>query len=135
MTLTAQASDKPIVHDAEFYIIEAQNGKKWSQQDKAIQERLAELRKKYGKPPNIIHIMWDDTSFGDVGIPAINKIRGFQTPNLNKMAEDGILFTRMYTEPSCTPTRAAALTGRHPVRNGMYVVGWIMIRRMSRIDV
>jgi arylsulfatase len=39
------------------------------------------------------------------------------------MAEEGILFTRMYSEPACTPTRAAALTGRHPVRNGMGVVG------------
>ena len=39
------------------------------------------------------------------------------------MASEGINFTRMYSEPSCTPTRAAFITGRHPVRNGMGVVG------------
>jgi len=39
------------------------------------------------------------------------------------MASEGINFTRMYTEPSCTPTRAAFLTGRIPVRHGMGVVG------------
>jgi arylsulfatase A-like enzyme len=39
------------------------------------------------------------------------------------MAAEGINFTRMYTEPSCTPTRAAVLTGRLPVRHGMGVVG------------
>ena len=39
------------------------------------------------------------------------------------MGAEGINFTRMYTEPSCTPTRAAVLTGRHPVRHSMGVVG------------
>ncbi len=39
------------------------------------------------------------------------------------MADEGINFTRMYTEPSCTPTRAAYLTGRIPVRHDMGVVG------------
>ena len=51
-----------IVHDAEYYIIEAQNGKKWATEDKDLDKKLAELRKKFGQPPNIVHIMWDDTS-------------------------------------------------------------------------
>lgn len=119
-----EKKNMPIVHDAEFYIIQAQNKKKWSIENKAIQEKLAALQKKYKRPPNIIHVMWDDTSFGDVGIPAINKIRGFQTPNINRLGSKGILFTRMYTEPACTPTRAAALTGRLPIRNGMFSVSF-----------
>jgi len=65
-----------------------------------------------------------DKSFGEVGIEAFNKIRGFDTPRLNKMGQEGITFTRMYTEPSCTPTRAAALTGRLAVRSGMYTVAF-----------
>ncbi|MHC4993337.1 MAG: sulfatase-like hydrolase/transferase, partial [Planctomycetota bacterium] len=80
---------------------------------------------KHGRPPNIIHIMWDDTAFGDVGIPAIQKVRGLQTPNLNRMAAEGILFTRMYTEVGCTPSRAACATGRLAVRSGMYNIGML----------
>ncbi len=119
------AGAKPIVHDAEYYILEAQNGQKWAAQDKKLDARLAELKKKFGRPPNIIHIMWDDTAFGDVGIPAIQKVRGLTTPHLNKMAQEGILFTRMYTEVGCTPTRAAAATGRLAVRSGMYNIGML----------
>jgi len=118
------ASFSQVVHDAEYYILESQNGESWTVEDAELDKKLAELREKYNNPPNIIRLMWDDTGFGDVGIPAINKIRGFETPNLNKMGEEGILFTRMYTEPSCTPSRASSLTGRHPIRNGMYKVGF-----------
>ena len=113
-----------IIHDAEYYIIYEQNGERWAAEDQKLAQKLAELRQKYGQPPNIIHIMWDDTSFGDVGIPAISKIRGFETPSLNRMAEEGILFTRMYTEPGCTPSRAAVATGRLAVRSGMYSIGF-----------
>jgi len=121
----AYAQDN-IVHDAEYYILEAQNGEKWASEDKALDQKLAELRKKYGRPPNIIHIMWDDTAFGDVGIPAIQKVRGFETPHLNKMAEGGMIFTRMYTEVGCTPSRAASATGRLAIRSGMYNIGMLL---------
>jgi arylsulfatase len=104
--------------------LEAQHGKKWAEEDKAIDKKLAELRKKHGTPPNIIHIMWDDTALGEVGIPEIQKVRGFETPVMNKMAEDGINFMRMYTEPACTPTRAAFQTGRYAVRSGMHTVSF-----------
>jgi arylsulfatase len=115
-----------IVHDAEYYILEAQNGEKWAAEDKELDKKLAELRKKHGRPPNIIHIMWDDTAFGDVGIPAIQKVRGLHTPRLNTMAEEGILFTRMYTEVGCTPSRAASATGRLAIRSGMYNIGMLL---------
>jgi len=121
----ATAQDK-IVHDAEYYILEAQNGQRWAAEDGKLNERLAALRKKYGRPPNIVHIMWDDTAFGDVGIPAIQKVRGLRTPHLNRMAREGILFTRMYTEVGCTPSRAACATGRLAVRNGMYNIGMLL---------
>jgi len=124
-SITPQAEDK-IVQDAEYYILEAQNGEKWAAEDKELDQKLAELRKKYNNPPNIIHIMWDDTAYGDVGIPAIQKVRGLTTPHLNKMAEEGILFTRMYTEVGCTPSRAACATGRLAVRSGMYNIGMLL---------
>jgi len=120
----AQTAKPEIVHDSEYYILATQHGQQWAAEDQDINRKLAELRQKYGTPPNIIHIMWDDTAVGEVGIPAIQKVRGFETPNINRLAADGINFMRMYTEPSCTPSRAAALTGRHPIRNGMYNVGF-----------
>jgi len=119
---TSQAKD--FVHDAEYYILQAQHGTRWAVEDKELDAKLTELRKKYGTRPNIIHIMWDDTAVGEVGIPALQKVRGFETPNINALAAEGINFMRMYTEPSCTPSRAAVMTGRHPVRNGMYNVGF-----------
>jgi arylsulfatase len=120
---SAVATARDIVHDAEYYILEMQNGKRWAAEDKDIQRRLDTLRKKFGRPPNIVYLLWDDTAFGAVGFPALQKNFGYETPNINKMAAEGINFTRMYTEPSCTPTRAAFLTGRIPVRHGMGVVG------------
>jgi arylsulfatase A-like enzyme len=120
----AQGGGPQIVHDAQFYILDAQNGEQWAAEDKDLDARLATLRQKYGRPPNIIHLMWDDQPFGAVGIPALQQLRGYSTPRLNQMADEGILLTRMYSQPSCTPTRAAAMTGQIPVRNGMYKVGF-----------
>lgn len=116
---------KDVIHDAEYYVLEAQNGKVWAKEDKGLDKRLKALKKKFGTPPNIVYVLWDDIAFGDIGIPAIQKVRGFETPHLNKMAEEGMLFTRMYTEVGCTPSRAAVMTGRHPIRNGMYNIGML----------
>ncbi len=116
--------DTAIIHDAEHYVLHAQYGDRWAEEDEELAVKLAELEERFGTPPNIIHIMWDDTPVGEVGIPHLQKNRGFETPNMNEFAADGIYFTRMYTEPSCTPSRAAAMTGRYAVRNGMYNVGF-----------
>jgi arylsulfatase len=91
----AQLQAKGIVHDAEYYVVEAQHGERWAAEDKELDALLAKLHKKHGRPPNLIHIMWDDTAFGDVGIPSIQKVRGLNTPNLNRMAAEGVIFTRM----------------------------------------
>ena len=116
----AQASAADIVHDAEFYILQKQNAQKWAQEDKALNQRLAEFRKKNdGKPPNIFYILIDDIGFGDLGSKTLNVIRGYETPSINQFARDGMRMARMYTEPSCTPTRVAFITGRQPHRNGM----------------
>jgi arylsulfatase len=113
-----------IVHDAEYYILEAQNGKKWAVEDGQLDKKLAELRRKYKNPPNIIHFMWDDQPVMAFGDPIYQKIRGYSTPNLNKLAADGMLFARMYTENGCTPSRAASLTGQLAVRTGHYEIGF-----------
>ena len=118
-------TDKPkIIHDAEYYILDAQHGEKWAVEDKELDAKLAELRKKFGTPPNIIHILFDDTAVGEIGVPFIQKQRGWETPNINRLAAEGINFTRMYSEPSCTQTRSAFITGRLPIRSGMTKVGF-----------
>ena len=113
-------SAKDIQHDAEYYVIEAQNGERWSADDKVIEQKLAEFYSRNGnKPPNIIYILLDDLGFGEIGMPGLDVIRGYGTPNINKLAQSGMSLQRMYTEPSCTPTRVAFLTGRHPIRTGL----------------
>ncbi|MDJ0792413.1 MAG: sulfatase-like hydrolase/transferase [Acidimicrobiia bacterium] len=119
-----EATPGPVVHDAEYYVLFDQHGDSWAVEDAELDAKLAELETKFGTKPNIVHIMWDDMAFGDAGIPALNKIRGFDTPNSNRMAAEGALFTRYYTEAACTPSRAAVMTGRYAVRSGMYNVAF-----------
>ncbi|MDH3959559.1 MAG: sulfatase-like hydrolase/transferase, partial [Actinomycetota bacterium] len=118
------ANPGPVVHDAEYYILFDQHGDAWAAEDGELDVRLAELEATHGQKPSIVHVMWDDMAFGDAGIPALNKVRGFDTPNCNRMAAEGALYTRYYTEPACTPSRAAVLTGRYAVRSGMYNVAF-----------
>ena len=116
--MPAYAQD--LVHDTEYYILEAQHGEQWAADDKTVDGKLAEFRAKNGgKSPNIVYILIDDIGFGDLGIPELNAIRGMETPNINRFSDEGMRFARMYTEPSCTPTRVAFMTGRQPHRNGM----------------
>ncbi|MHC4989813.1 MAG: sulfatase-like hydrolase/transferase [Planctomycetota bacterium] len=116
----ALGQQNAIVHDAEYYILEAQNGEAWAEEDRALDQELADFRARNGgKPPNILYILIDDIGFGDLGSETLNSIRGYRTPGINEIAREGMRLARMYTEPSCTPTRVAFITGRQPFRNGM----------------
>ncbi len=116
----AAAQDDPIIQDGEFNFLYAQYGEQWEAQDVGVDARLAELREANGgKPPNIVYILIDDVSFGLLGNRTLNYVTGISTPRINDFAEEGMSLMRMYTEPSCTPTRTAMLTGRHPVRAGV----------------
>jgi len=111
---------EPIQHDVEHYILLDQYADKWAAEDTAIDQVLSEQQaRNNGKPPNIIYILIDDVGFGEFGTPLLNNVRGYKTPNINALATQSISFSRMYSEPSCTPTRAAFLTGRLPIRSHM----------------
>ena len=70
------------------------------------------------KTPNIIFILTDDQGYADLGIYGANDI---STPNLNKMAAEGAIFTSYYaTQPVCSASRASILTGCYPNRIGIY---------------
>ena len=69
------------------------------------------------KKPNFIIVFVDDMGYGDLGSYGHPTI---YTPNLDKMAYEGQKWTQFYSASSvCTPSRAALLTGRLPIRNGM----------------
>jgi arylsulfatase len=116
----ALGQQNAIVHDAEYYILEAQNGQRWEAEDRTLDQQLAAFRERNGgRPPNVFYILIDDIGFGDLGSETLNSIRGYRTPAINSFAREGMRLSRMYTEPSCTPTRVAFMTGRQPYRNGM----------------
>jgi arylsulfatase A-like enzyme len=116
----ALSQQSPIAHDAEYYILESQHSEQWSADDAEIDARLEAFSEANGgNPPNILFVLVDDIGFGDMGIPELNAVRGISTPNINALSDEGMRMVRMYTEPSCTPTRVAFTTGRLPVRMGM----------------
>ncbi|XP_068941655.1 N-acetylgalactosamine-6-sulfatase isoform X2 [Petaurus breviceps papuanus] len=70
------------------------------------------------RPPNIVFLLMDDMGWGDLGVFGEPSK---ETPNLDRMAAEGMLFPSFYTaNPLCSPSRAALLTGRLPIRNGFY---------------
>lgn len=73
----------------------------------------AELPKK----PNIIFIMVDDLGWKDVGYHGSD----IKTPSLDKLAQTGAKLEQHYAMPMCTPTRAALMTGRYPMRYGLQI--------------
>ncbi|HWL08441.1 MAG TPA: arylsulfatase [Planctomicrobium sp.] len=74
--------------------------------------------------PNILFIVSDDTGYGDLGPYGGGEGRGMPTPNIDRMAAEGMTFFSFYAQPSCTPGRAAMQTGRIPNRSGMTTVAF-----------
>ena len=75
----------------------------------------ASLAESAVKAPNVVVLLADDLGWADVGF------RGspIETPNLDRLAEEGMVLDRFYTTPICSPTRAALMTGRDPMRLGV----------------
>ena len=74
------------------------------------------------KKPNIVVIMGDDIGIWNIGAYHRGMMSG-RTPNLDKLAAEGMLFTDYYAEASCTAGRANFITGELPIRTGMTTVG------------
>ncbi len=74
------------------------------------------------KRPNILVIMADDIGYWNIS--AYNRGQmGYRTPNIDRLAEEGAIFTDYYGQQSCTAGRAAFLTGQSPMRTGLLKVG------------
>ena len=74
------------------------------------------------KKPNIL-VIWGD----DIGWANISKynhgMMGYQTPNIDRIANEGAMFTDWYAQQSCTAGRAAFILGQHPFRTGLLTIG------------
>jgi arylsulfatase A-like enzyme len=74
------------------------------------------------KKPNILVIMGDDIGTSNIGAYSLHVMAG-KTPNLDKLAKEGMIFTDYYAEASCTAGRANFIMGELPIRTGMTTVG------------
>ncbi len=69
-----------------------------------------------GSRPNIVFILTDDQGYGDLSCHGNPVLR---TPNLDRLHRESVRFTDFHVSPTCAPTRAALMTGRHEFRNGV----------------
>ena len=76
-----------------------------------------------GDKPNILVIFGDDIGVSNISAYS-HGLMGYQTPNIDSIARDGIMFLHYYAEQSCTAGRAAFLTGQHGIRTGLTKVGF-----------
>lgn len=72
--------------------------------------------------PNILVIWGDDIGWQNVSAYGMGTM-GYTTPNIDRIAAEGVRFTDHYAQPSCTAGRAAFITGQYPIRSGMTTVG------------
>jgi len=83
---------------------------------------FASIAQAQSAKPNMLMIWGDD--IGPFNISAYNRgVMGYKTPNIDRIANDGILFTDSYGDQSCTAGRAGFITGQHPIRTGLTKVG------------
>lgn len=72
--------------------------------------------------PNMLVIMGDDIGYGNIS--AYNQgMLGYNTPNIDRIAQEGALFTAYYAQQSCTAGRSTFITGQMPIRTGLTKVG------------
>jgi hypothetical protein len=88
----------------------------------AQQQPAASAPASGGKRPNIVVIMGDDVGWFNIGAYHRGIMSG-KTPNLDKLASEGMMFTDYYAEASCTAGRANFITGELPIRTGLTTVG------------
>jgi len=92
---------------------------KHDEQDKDARQKLALLEKRFGKKPNILVFIMDDVGWMDPGFNGGGESVGNPTPNMDRLAQAGLILTSAYSTPSCTPTRATIHLGQNPLHHGL----------------
>ena len=72
--------------------------------------------------PNVVFILADNVGYGDLGPYGGGELRGAPTPRIDQLAKEGLRLTQYLVEPACTPSRAALMTGRYSIREGLSLV-------------
>ena len=75
-----------------------------------------------GKKPNIFVIWGDDIGINNISAYNLG-VMGYKTPNIDRIAKEGALFTDAYAQQSCTAGRASFILGQHPFRTGLLTIG------------
>ena len=79
------------------------------EQNAAAAAKLAEFEKRAGKKPNIVILLIDDLGYGDPGAFGGGEAIGAATPNMDRLATEGLKLTSTYAQQTCTPTRSAII--------------------------
>jgi arylsulfatase A-like enzyme len=116
---TAHAPAQSVLSKAERVSESLEPALKHPQQQDAARQKLDALFNKTGKRPNIVWLVVDDMGYGDPGAYGGGAAIGAATPNMDRLAREGLKLTSAYSQPTCTPTRSALLTGRLPARTGL----------------
>src|SRR6516164_640530 len=86
---------------------------------KPLRHKLTALQSKTGKKPNIIVFLLDDVGWWDPGFNGGGVALGNATPNMDRLANEGLILTSAYSTPSCSPSRATIMTGQNPLHHGI----------------
>ena len=116
---TASAADDPLVQP----LVEVAKNREpvlvHASQLADAQRKLEAFVKRTGRKPNVLVFIMDDVGWGDLGAYGGGVAVGAPTPNMDRLAREGLKLTSTYAQPSCSPTRATIMTGRLPMRHGL----------------
>ena len=82
----------------------------------SVNQGLISKQLPFESKPNIVLVITDDQGYGPIGKHGNSWIK---TPNLDKLHDQSTRFERFLVSPTCSPTRAALMSGRHPMKNGI----------------
>lgn len=89
------------------------------EQERAAQDKLAGLERRTGKKPNVLIFLLDDVGWLDPGFNGGGIAVGNETPEMDRLANAGMVLTSAYSTPTCSPSRATIHTGQNPLHHGI----------------
>jgi arylsulfatase len=88
----------------------------------ALLVAAAQAAAQQSQKPNVVFILADNVGYGDLGPYGGGELRGAATPRADQLAREGMRLTQFLVEPACSPSRAALMTGRYSIREGLSLI-------------